>query len=121
MNKNMKMHWDSDIGYIVICYIGIGYIILTPVFEHKHLENAAQLLCLPNYYKSLYLPFRSCLPLFLKVENVCLIAASSSQPAIIALLFFYNSKNLNCIGALSFFFFFKICSHIFMIFEVKLE
>ena len=31
---------------------------------------------------------------------------------------YYNSKNLNCIGALSFF---KICSHIFMIFEVKLE
>ena len=30
----------------------------------------------------------------------------------------YNSKNLNCIGALSFL---KICSHIFMIFEVKLE
>ena len=27
-------------------------------------------------------------------------------------LCFYNSKNLNCIGALSFF---KICSHIFMI------
>ena len=37
---------------------------------------------------------------------------------IIELLFFYNSKNLNCFGALSFF---KICSHIFMIFEVKLE
>ena len=35
------------------------------------------------------------------------------------LLVFYNSKNLNCIGALSFFF--KICSHIFIIFEVKLE
>ena len=34
------------------------------------------------------------------------------------LLVFYNSKILNCIGALSFF---KICSHIFMIFEVKLE
>ena len=34
------------------------------------------------------------------------------------LLVFYNSKNLNCIGALSFF---KMCSHIFMIFEVKLE
>ena len=34
------------------------------------------------------------------------------------LLFFYSSKNLNCIGALSFF---KICSHIFMTFEVKLE
>ena len=33
------------------------------------------------------------------------------------LLVFYNSKNLNCIGALSF----KICSHIFIIFEVKLE
>ena len=33
-------------------------------------------------------------------------------------IFFYNSKNLNCIGALSFF---KICSHIFLIFEVKLE
>ena len=31
---------------------------------------------------------------------------------------FYNSKNLNCIGELSLF---KICSHIFMIFEVKLE
>ena len=28
------------------------------------------------------------------------------------LLVFYNSKNLNCIGALSFF---KICSHVFMI------
>ena len=39
--------------------------------------------------------------------------------AIIGLFwFFYNPKNLNCIGALSFF---KICSHIFMIFEVKLE
>ena len=49
------------------------------------------------------------------------------------LLFFYTSKNLNCIGALSFFYcsknlncigvqsFFQICSHIFMIFEVKLE
>ena len=32
---------------------------------------------------------------------------------------FYNSKKLNFIGAL--FSFFKICSHIFMIFEVKLE
>ena len=29
----------------------------------------------------------------------------------------YNSKDLNCIGALSL----KICSHILMIFEVKLE
>ena len=48
-----------------------------------------------------------------------LITASASQPAIIALLiFFYYSKNMNCIGALSFF---KICSHVFMIFEVKLE
>ena len=46
--------------------------------------------------------------------NLCLIAASASQLAIIALLFFYNSKDLNCIRAL----FFKICSHIF---EVKLE
>ena len=34
-----------------------------------------------------------------------------------ALLVFNHSKNLNCIGALSF----KICSHIFMIFEVKLK
>ena len=33
------------------------------------------------------------------------------------LLVFYNSKNLNCIGAL---FFFKICSHIFMIFESQI-
>ena len=31
-----------------------------------------------------------------------IIAASASQPAIIALLFYYNSKNLNCIGAQSF-------------------
>ena len=31
---------------------------------------------------------------------------------------FYNSKSLNCIGSL---YFFKICSHIFMIFEIKLE
>ena len=36
----------------------------------------------------------------------------------VLLVFFYISKNLKCIGALSFF---KICSHIFMIFEVKLE
>ena len=49
-----------------------------------------------------------------------LIAASSilggyySAPK----FFFHNSKKLNYIGALSFF---KICSHIFMIFEVKLE
>ena len=34
------------------------------------------------------------------------------------LLVFYSSKNLNSIGALSFI---KICSHLFMIFEVKLE
>ena len=33
-------------------------------------------------------------------------------------LSFYNSKNLNCFWALSFF---KICSHIFIILEVKLE
>ena len=51
----------------------------------------------------------------------------------LVLLSFYNSKNLNCIKALSFFtiqriwillgrcLFFKICSHIFIIFEVKLE
>ena len=32
------------------------------------------------------------------------------------LLVFYNSKNMNCIGVLSFF---KICSHICMIFEVN--
>ena len=47
----------------------------------------------------------------------------NSREAITAIIgdivVFYNSKNLNCIGALSFFF--KICSHIFMIFEVKLE
>ena len=46
----------------------------------------------------------------------------NSREAIAAIIgdivVFYNSKNLNCIGALSFF---KICSHIFMIFEVKLE
>ena len=46
---------------------------------------------------------------------VCLIfmlfnSRPRSQPAIIALLFSCNSKNLNCIGALSFF---KIYSHIF--------
>ena len=34
------------------------------------------------------------------------------------LLVFYNSKNLHYIGRCLFF---KICSHIFMIFEVKLE
>ena len=37
-----------------------------------------------------------------------------AQAIIGLLLVFYNSKNLNCIGALSFF---KICSHIFLIFE----
>ena len=41
-----------------------------------------------------------------------------AEAIISLLLVFYNSKNLNYIGALSFF---KICSHIFMIFEVKLE
>ena len=35
-----------------------------------------------------------------------------------SLIVFYNSKNLSCIGGLSFF---KISSHIFMTFEVKLE
>ena len=49
----------------------------------------------------------------------CLIAAVSLSNGsyLGALLFYYNSKNLNCIGALSFFV--KICSHFFMIFEVK--
>ena len=46
----------------------------------------------------------------------------NSREAIVAIIgdivVFYNSKNLNCIGALSFL---KICSHIFMIFEVKLS
>ena len=41
------------------------------------------------------------------------------EGAIIGRLFvFYNLKNLNCIGALSFL---NICTHNFMIFVVKLE
>ena len=56
---------------------------------------------------------------FPAICRVCLlIAVSASHSVIIVLLSFYNSKNLNCIGALSFFI---DCSHIFMIFEVKLE
>ena len=46
----------------------------------------------------------------------------NSREAIVAIIgdfvFFYNSENSNYIGALSFS---TICSHIFMIFDVKFE
>ena len=51
---------------------------------------------------------------FPAICRVCLVF--NSREAIVAIIgeivvFFYNSKNLNCIGALCSFF--KICSHIF--------
>ena len=54
------------------------------------------------------------------IIGLLLVFFTTRRGVLVFSRFFYNSKNLNCIGALSFFFF-KICSHIFMIFEVKLE
>ena len=56
------------------------------------------------------------------LEHLTIPIVFNSREAIAAIMIdivvFYNSKILNCIGALSFF---KICSLIFMIFEVKSE
>ena len=68
----------------------------------------------------IYLNFRDLKKRFvLNIFNIIFNSRTAIAGAIIDLLsVFYNPKNLNCIGALSFFY---ICLHIFMIFEVKLE
>ena len=65
--------------------------------------NAVSLVLKLNHYEN-------------KNQFVSFINSRKAEAAFIGhiVVFFYNSKKLKCIGTLSFF---KICSHIFMIFE----